>query len=119
MLLNIIGWVYLIFGALYLIKPDWLQSRLKKKSTKKLKRIFFAIALFMGILLIKATWGMEGLIPKIIMVMGFIAILKALFFLKAKAAENLIQWWIDRPTSFYRICAIGMLAFGAFLVYSK
>jgi len=119
MLLNIIGWFYIIFGVIYLIKPNWLQGRLKKKSTKKLKRIFFALAFIIGALLIKATWGMEGLIPKIIMVIGIIAIFKSVFFLKAKSSEKLIQWWMDRPINFYRIWSVGMLAFGAFLVYFK
>jgi len=117
MLLKIIGWLYLIGGIFYMIKPVWLQNKFKKKSIKKVKQICFVLVLMIGTLLIKATWGMEGLIPKIIMILGFIGILKAFFFLKAKAADNLLQWWLKQPPNFFRMNAVAMLVFGTFLVY--
>jgi len=116
MLLNILGWFWVITGILFLIKPEGLREKLKKKSVKKLKKFFFGITLALGLLLINATWGVPGFMAKLIMFFGFIGILKGIFFLKAAAADKLIEWFLDQPIKFYRTAAIGQIIFGAVIL---
>lgn len=116
MLLTILGWFWVITGVIFLIQPERLRDKLKKKSVKKLKKIFFGLALVIGLLLVKAAWGIPGLLAKILVVLGFIGILKAFYFLKAKAADSLIEWFIGQPVKFFRMWAVGQIIFGAVIL---
>ena len=117
MLLKIVAWFYLISGVICLIKPGWLQAQLKRKSRKKIKRVFLVLAFTIGGLIIKGTWGMGGVIPKILCILGIIGIFKGMFFWRAKASDAMIEWWSDRPVQFYRLWSVLMMGFGVFLLY--
>jgi len=116
MLLKFLGWFWVLSGILFLFNPEFLRHRLKKKSVRKIRRLFFALAVGLGLLLINATLGVPGLLAKILLVMGFIAILKGLFFLKAQAAEGIITWCLEQPIGFYRYWACGLIIFGAVIL---
>lgn len=116
MLLKILGWFWVITGVIFLLKPEKLRNKLKKQSLSRLKRIFFAAGLFLGILLIKATWGVPGILAIIILCCGFIAIFKAIFFLKSQTADRVIDWWLNQPIKYFRIWAVAQIIFGAILL---
>lgn len=116
MLLKILGWFWVITGVLFLFKPEFLRNRLKKKSVKKLRRFFFAIALALGVLLIKATWGVPGVLAKIVLVCGLIAIIKAFFFLKSASADVVIAWFLAQPLEFLRGWAAVQIGFGVIVL---
>jgi len=116
MLLTILGWVWLITGILFLLKPEWLRNKLKKKSLKTIRRWTFAIALALSLLLIKATWGMSGLLPKLIFIFGLAGIFKAVFFLKSRSAKQVIDWFVAQPLKIFRMFAIGQIVFGAIIL---
>ena len=116
MLLKILGWIWLVCGVFFLIKPQWLQDTLKKKSIKKTRKYFAGLALFFGILLIRATWGIDHVLARIVMVLGVIGIFKSYFLMKAKTAEQLINWFTAQSTNFFRAWAVGLIVFGAVLL---
>jgi len=116
MLLKILGWFWIIMGVLFLFQPEKLRNRLKKKGVKKIKKFSFWIILILSILLIKAAWGMSGPLSILIIVVGLIGIFKSIYFLKAKAADKLIEWFIAQPVKFFRMWAVGLILFGAFLL---
>ena len=116
MLLKFLGWFWIVSGIIFLFKPDRLRNKLKKQTDRKLRRIFFGLALFFGILLIKAAWGVPGLLAKLLFIAGFLGIIKALFFLKAQAASRLIDWFLAQPVKFYRVWAASLIVFGALLL---
>jgi len=116
MLLTILGWFWIITGVIFLLNPQMCRNKLKKKSIKTVKQIFFGFALVLGILLIKATWGVPGILPRILMILGLIGIGKAFFFLKAQSADKLITWFLDQPLKFFRMWAVGQIVFGAFIL---
>lgn len=116
MLLTILGWAWIITGVFFLFKPERLRNKLRKKSVKKLKRFFFALALGLGFLLIKATWGVPGLLAKVVMIFGFLGIFKAAYLIKAKAADKLIEWYIQQPLKFYRISACVQIVIGGIIL---
>jgi len=56
-----------------------------------MRKWLFLIALVVGSYLIGITFRHEGNLPKIFLIVGIVAIIKAVFFLKAKSSEKLIH----------------------------
>ena len=116
MLLKILGWFWLLSGILFFLKPVWLRNKLKKRSLKTIRRLIFALAFAVGILLVNATWGLPGWLPKGVFIIGIIAILKAVFFLKAQSAARVVEWFLSRPVRYFRFFAVGQIVFGALVL---
>ena len=117
MIAKIIGYLLVVFGGLFFVKPNLLQARLKGKAAKQVRRILFAIALFFGILLISVTWKYHGLLPKIILLIGIIAILKSFYFLKAKSSGKAIEWMVKQPIHYFRIYAVVQVVIGLLMIF--
>lgn len=103
MILDIIGWMWVITGVLFLVKPVWLQKTLQKKVMKKLRWAFIAIVFTVGGGLIASAWGMKGLAPKIVVIIGIIAIVKGFLLFNEKATEKVVDWFTGQSLMFYRI----------------
>lgn len=116
MLIRLFGWFWIITGLLFLLKPQMLRSRLQKKSVKKLKKILFLIVLFLSLLLISVAWKSEGLLSKVVMVLGIIGIFKGFFLLKAKAADKILAWYTNQPLIFFRFGACLQIAIGIMIL---
>ena len=116
MILKFLGWVYIIMGTMLLLQPEKMRSKFRKVSLQKLRQYFFVLALIIGLLLIKATWGLEGFLAKLFLIVGFIAIAKAVYLLKAKSADKLLQWWLDKDINFFRTSAIIQIVVGGLLL---
>jgi len=118
MLLRILGWFWILLGILFLLKPGLIKRRLQKKSMKFLRRYIFLLALVFGFLFISASRQLEGMLSTVVMLLGIIAIFKAFFYLKAKAADKIIAWSSRQPLIFFRVIALLYIALGAFMVAS-
>ena len=112
MLAKLLGWFWIIIGVLFLVKPQILKNRLQKKSVKQLKRIFFALAIFFGILFLTAGFKAEGFLSKLLVIFGIIAFIKTVFFIKGKAADKMIAWLSSQPLKFFRIYAVIYIILG-------
>lgn len=112
MIAVILGWILIIIGVLFLLKPQLLKNRLQKKGLKKLKRYMFFMLVSLGGLFIGVAWGIPGIFGKILMVLGITGILKGFFILKAKAAEKIIEWLSAQPLIFFRISACFHIVIG-------
>lgn len=116
MFAKIFGWFWIIMGILFLIKPAMLRNKLQKKSFKILKKYLFAIAIILGLFLIGVGLKHQGILSKIIMVLGIIGVLKGFFFIKSKAAEKIVGWVIKQPLSFFRIAASCYILLGILIL---
>jgi len=101
-IVKIIGFIWVIWGILVLIKPEILRKKLQTKGSKKLKKNLFLLTLFLSITLIIASLKASGLLPKILLVLGIIGIFKAFIFLKSKASDRLIAFSASLPLTVYR-----------------
>jgi len=119
MFLKLLAFIWVISGIVFLIKPLWMRGMLQKKGAKKMRGIFFGLALVLGGALIGATWGKEGILYKMVMIAGIVGIVKAFFFLNAKASEKVFEWFAGQSIIFFRLCAGAQLGFGLFLLYVK
>ena len=113
MLVRALGWFFIIMGVLFVIWPQLLRNRLLKKSYKTVRKYFVLLSIFLGILLIKAAWGYEGLLSKIIVIIGIMAIFKGFFLLKSKAAEKMTAWFARQPLILFRMGAVTHILIGA------
>jgi hypothetical protein len=116
MLIKLLGWFWIITGILFFLKPEMLRRRLQKKTLKNLKKYLFLIVITLSIFLISAAWRSEGLLSKVVMVLGIIGIFKGFFLLKAKAAEKILGWFIKQPSIFFRFGASLQIIIGIIIL---
>ena len=114
---NIVGIIFILLGVLFFLYPESLRGRLRKKAIRKLRRYLLAVLMFFGILLISAGWSHEGLLPKILMVMGIVALVKGLLFLNSKATERITAWILERPTLHLKVFAAGQIGLGLLIFF--
>ncbi|RKY30406.1 MAG: hypothetical protein DRP74_07090 [Candidatus Omnitrophota bacterium] len=116
MLLKLLGWFWITSGVIFLIKPEMLRKRLQKKSVKKLKKILFAVVLAFSFLLIAASLRSEGILAKVIMLIGIIGIFKGFFLLKAKSSDKIIEWYANQSLIFFRVSACLQVVIGVLIL---
>lgn len=116
MLTKFIGWFWIVLGAFFLLKPGILKTKLQKKGARKVKKILFAVAIILGISLIAASWKMQGLLSKAIMIAGIVAIIKGVLFLKSKFTEKLLDWLSRQPVIIFRVIAFIYIVIGAVIL---
>ena len=114
---NILGGIFVLVGVFFLLYPETLRRRLRSKAIWKLRRYFFAAALSFGILLISVGWRYEGFLPKVLMLVGIVALLKGLLLLNSKAAEKVTAWIQERPTLHLRMFAAGQIVLGLLILF--
>lgn len=117
MLSFFLGVVFVLFGVLSLLFPESLRRSLRRRAVWKLRRYFFVAAVSAGVLLISAGWRHEGLLPKVLMCIGVVALLKGLVFLNSRAAEDVTAWILERPVLQLRIFAAGQIALGLLMLF--
>jgi len=103
MLAKFLGWFFIAMGILFVLKPEILRNKLLKKSNKVLRRFLFSLSVVLGILLINISLRYHGILPKIIMVLGVMAILKGFFLFKEKAADKILEWSLSKSIMLFRI----------------
>ncbi len=118
MLSNLIGVIWIGMGGVFLFKPELLRKRLQRKSWKSLRWQLFLATLFLSGLIIGATAQVPGILARIVTAFGIIGLFKAFFFLKARAAQNLVEWYAGRSLIFFRIGAVFQVIFGLILILS-
>ncbi len=119
MFAKILGWVWVIMGVIFLIKPQLLKNRLQKKGIKKIRKYLFCVALALSSMILSIAWNSEGILAKIVFIFGLIGIFKSMFFLKEKTSENLVQWLSIQPIKFFSIGAALQICFGIMLLFLK
>ena len=115
-IIYIVGSIFILLGVLFLLYPEALRKRLRRKAVWRLRRWFFAAALFFGALLVSVGWKQPGLLPKVLVLIGVAAILKGLLLLNSKATEKITAWVLSRPILHLRIFAVAEIAMGLLIL---
>ena len=119
MIATILGWVLIVMGTLFLLKPQALKNRLQKKGLRKMKRYLFFLTISVALLFIGAAGNVPGLWGKILLIFGIIGIIKAFFLLKAKAAEKMMNWFFTKPLSLFRLGGCLYLLIGLLILLRR
>lgn len=114
---RIAGTLLILFGVLFLMKPHMMQRRIQRTARRKIRRIIFLAASSVGVMLISAGWSLEGWLPKVLVFVGIVAILKAVFFLRSKSAEKVTEWMAGLPIMYFRLAAVIQIALGLLTLY--
>ena len=112
----IVGSLFIMLGILFLLYPESLRKRLRKKALRKIRRYLFAGAITLGILLISTGWKYEGLFPKILVLLGIIAIFKGMFFFKSRSADKVTEWILRQPIVLFKIFAACQIILGLVII---
>ena len=116
MIINIIGWIWLAAGIIFLIMPGILRWRIQKKGKKIIRRYLFAIAVLPAVLLLAIGFKAGGILPKAVMIIGLILLIKGIFLVKSKAGERIVGFLKKQPTGFFRLLALVQALIGLAVV---
>lgn len=116
MITKILGYLWIIAGVFFVLKPQILKNSIQRKSLKKLRKYFIFIAVLLGALLISVGWKLQGFLAKMIIVLGIISIFKGVFLLKAKVADKMIEWFAAKPLIFFRTGACFYILIGVIIL---
>ncbi len=118
MLADIIGTLWIILGAFWLIKPTSLQKRLKRKINRKIRWIVLGFILIFALSILGAVLKAEGLLLKLAGIIGIIIAIRAVLLLTSKTSGKLLDKLADRPLVYFRIGGLLILIIGIILVVS-
>lgn len=114
---NIVGSCFFISGAIFVVNPDRLRNRFRRKGVRILRRYLFVAAASAGALLISLGADYEGVVPLICIGAGVMLILKALFLLKARSAQVMAERLMQVPVLYLRLYAVAQMAVGAAIIW--
>ena len=118
MLTKIVGMIWAILGLLWLIKPEALKKRLKKKMSRTMRRNICGFILALGLLLAISVIKIPSILAKIAGLVGIVIAIRAAFILTSKTSEKILTKLVERPLTFFRIGALFILIIGLVLIYS-
>ncbi len=97
MIATIVGWILIIWGVIFMIKPEFLRKRLQKKSQKTIRKVILGIIISFSVFIIIAAFKTEGIVAKILVVLAIIGVIKAILMVKSKVSDKLISWYMKLP----------------------
>lgn len=112
MIAKIVGSFWIIFGVLWLAKPEMLRSRLKRKMSRGMRRIVFGFVIVFGFMLTGSILRVPGNLTKIAGIVGMIITIKAIMLLTSKTSEKVVEWWSEKPLMVFRLWGLVVLALG-------
>jgi hypothetical protein len=118
MLSKILGVIWILLGVWWLIRPEALKNRLKRKMNRRVRRVVYGFLLVFGFLMIGSVFKTPGLLPKIIGIVGMIIVIKVIMLITSRTSEKVFDWWAERPLIFFRIWALLVLAIGTMLMFA-
>jgi len=116
MLSNILGVIWVLLGLLWTIKPEMLKNRLKKKMSRRIRRVVFGFLLVFGILMVGSVLKVPGVLPKVLGIVGMIIAIKAITLITSKTSEKVFEWWGERPVVWFRVWGLIVLGVGVMLI---
>ena len=116
MFAKIIGSLFMLLGFLFLVSPERMRTKLRRKGVRKIRRYLFALSVLVGGFLISTAWQYSGILPKVLAALGLIAIFKGFYFLKSKSADVATEWLLVQPALYFRLLALAQIAVGLLIV---
>lgn len=117
MFFRMIGILWIALGIWWIMRPRALKRMFARKIKKTRRKALFLVIIVLSGLFVFAAGYAHGVIANIMLIMGLLGIIKAFFFLTSKAADRLMDWWLDRPLWLWRVWAGGFVLIG--LLFQK
>ena len=116
MMAKILGIIWIALGLLWSAKPQLLRNRLTRKMNRKMRWTVYGFMLMFIFLLIGSIIKAQGLLPKVVGLIGIIIVIKGIRLITAKTSEKMSGWWAKRPLGFFRVWGLIILVAGILLV---
>ena len=113
---RILGALWLVVGILWLMRPQALKNRLKRKISRNIRWTVYGSLFAFGVIMIGSLFKTEGLLPKIIVILGIILVVKSVFLFLSKTSDRLWKWWAESPLIVFRLQAAVMIIIGIMLI---
>ena len=117
-LVKFIGIFIVGFGVAYFITPSMIKQYMAFWKSGKRLYLGGALALLIGIIFLLAAGQCRW--RWFIVAFGILSVAKGiwLFAISQEKAISIIDWWVKRPITFFRVHAIFAIAIGVLLIYS-
>ncbi|NQT32142.1 MAG: hypothetical protein HQ594_00540 [Candidatus Omnitrophica bacterium] len=119
MFTKIFGTFWIIIGLFWLVRPEALKNRLRRKMTWKMRWLVFGLVIAVGFLLMGSAMKLHGLFARMIGIIGIILVIRAIIGITSKTSEKVLEWWGERPVYVFRIWALIVFGTGLVLVFGK
>jgi hypothetical protein len=119
MLNTVFGTVWILAGIYIVVKPTALQKRLEKKGSRRLRAVLIAVGLFLSGTLVSFGWQHEGMLPKILMVLGIVGAIKVLVMVRGKGMAMMLALSAKIPPHVLRFGGACYIAIGSYLILFK
>jgi hypothetical protein len=110
-----LGILWILLGLWWILRPQGVKKRLGKQFRRTLRTVLFLVLVASGGLLISASKYLDGMMAAGVVVVGIVAIVKALLFVRSKSSDVVLSWWEERPLWVYRMAGVGVLLAGVAL----
>lgn len=109
--------MWLLPGIWWLIRPERLKTRMRKKMTRRMRRVIFGAVIAVGVLMSGSAFRVPGILPKIVGLLGMVIAIKAIMLVTSKTSERIFEWWGERPLVFFRVWALFLVLTGIALIW--
>ena len=118
MLSKILGVIWMLFGAIWLVKPQILKNHMKKKMNRRMRGVVYGFILVFGFLLIGSVIKSPGFLSKVVGIVGAVIAIKAILLITSKTSEKIFDWEREKPLIYFRMWALAVLAVGLMLMFA-
>ncbi len=117
MILKLVSLIWIGVGIFGILKPSFFKNWMKKKAIKRFRKLFFFLAIIVGLYLLRIGIHFSGFWPKVIIFIGILSIIKGTLLLKETTTLNIIQYFSRLPLYVFRILAVVFTSVG-FILFS-
>ncbi len=115
LMLLIVGWAWIALGIWWFFRPAGIKRRFEKRYRKGARSLLLVVLFVTAGVLIAAGRWLGGLWGLLLAVLGVIAVLKALLFVRGKVSDTVLDWWSRQPVWVYRASAAGLVVLGCLI----
>lgn len=117
MFFRIIGILWILLGLWWVMRPQSLKRRFAKKVRKTRRRLLLMVIIIASGLFLSAAKYSHGTLATVLLIIGILGLIKAVFFFTSKSADKIMDWWAERPLWMWRLWAGGFILIG--LLFQK
>ena len=114
----ILGWILIISGIIFLIKPERARNKMLKQGFGVIKGVLVVIAIYLILFLMSLAGKSRGILSTLILLVLLIVVV-AFFKLKKKTFLKLQEQFKKIPVKILRIYAIIQIIIGLLMVFLK
>lgn len=116
MLYTITGYLFIILGLWWLIKPDRMKRRFTKKLHRRIRRLIWFGFFLLGAFLLQASRDIYGIGSKLLIFFGLTATIYGAFLLNKKTRQEIFEFLSKIPKRWWRVFATLQIVVGLLLL---